>query len=46
LKVDCQQSEKEVFFSKGNDQYFYVRIGPASVKLTGKKLIDYVQKKF
>jgi len=46
LKIDCRQSDKEVFFSKDNDQYFYVRIGPASVKLTGKKLIDYVHKKF
>lgn len=46
LKVDCRQSNKAVFLNSGNEQYFYVRIGPASVKLTGKKLLEYVNKKF
>lgn len=46
LKIDCRQSNKAVFFSIGDEQYFYVRIGPASVKLTGKKLLEYVNKKF
>jgi len=46
LKIDCRQSNKAVFLSFGNEQYFYVRIGPASVLLTGKKLIEYVHKKF
>jgi hypothetical protein len=46
LKIDCQPSNKAVFLSFGNDQYFYVRIGPASVLLTGEKLLEYVQKKF
>lgn len=46
LKIDCHQSNKAVFLTSGNEQYFYVRIGPASVLLTGKKLIEYVHKKF
>ena len=46
LKIDCRQSNKAVFLSFANEQYFYVRIGPASVLLTGKKLIEYVHKKF
>jgi len=46
LKIDCFPSDKEVFITIENEQYFYVRIGPASVKLTGKSLLDYVKKNF
>jgi len=46
LKIDCSPSDKEVFLKIDNDEDFYVRSGPASVKLVGKKLIDYVNRKF
>jgi hypothetical protein len=46
LKVDCIQSNKEVFFKKENSEEFYVRSGPSSVKLEGSKLIEYVNQKF
>ena len=46
LKIDCKQSAKPVFLEIGNDQEFYVRIGPTSVQLKGKKLLEYVHKRF
>lgn len=46
LKVDCMKSHKPVFLTMNNDEYFFVRIGPASVKLSDKKLLEYVNKKF
>lgn len=46
LKVDCLKSQKPVFLQMNNEDYFFVRIGPASVKLGDKKLLEYVHKKF
>ncbi len=46
FKIDCNPSDKAVFIKINNDEDFYVRSGPASIKLIGKKLIDYVNTKF
>lgn len=46
FKIDCNPSDKEVFLKIDNNEDFYVRSGSASVKLMGKKLIDYVNRKF
>jgi hypothetical protein len=46
LKIDCGSSNKVVFLKMDNAEEFYVRTGPASVKLDGSKLIGYVDKKF
>jgi predicted HTH transcriptional regulator len=46
LKVDCNSSDKEVFLKTDKLEEFYVRAGASSVKLTGSKLIDYVNQKF
>lgn len=46
LKVDCVKSQKPVFLHMNNEEYFFVRIGPASVKLGDKKLLEYVHKRF
>jgi len=46
LKVDCNPSNKEVFLKSEDFEEFYVRAGASSVKLTGSKLIDYVNQKF
>ncbi|MBS3815715.1 MAG: ATP-binding protein, partial [Hadesarchaea archaeon] len=46
LKVDCRSSNEGVFLKVGDEQEFYVRTGPASVQLKGKKLVDYINQKY
>jgi len=46
LKVNCNPSNKEVFLKNENNEEFFIRAGATSVKLTGSKLIDYVNQKF
>ncbi|MBD3252501.1 hypothetical protein GF386_02115 [Candidatus Pacearchaeota archaeon] len=46
LKVDCICSRKPVYLRIGKDEEFYVRAGPASVQLNGRRLVDYVDRKF
>ena len=46
LKIDCSASSKEVFLKIDDDEEFYVRNGPASIKLVGRELIEYVNQKF
>jgi predicted HTH transcriptional regulator len=46
LKIDCNPSDKAVFLKIDKDEDFYVRSGTASIKLVGKKLINYVNIKF
>lgn len=43
LKVDCKPSQKPCFFD-GNE--FYVRTNPATDKLEGRQLIEYVNRRF
>ena len=45
--VSCRESKKEVFLKNDSDnEEFYIRTGPASVALTGSKLVGYVNRKF
>jgi len=46
LKVDCRPSKKGVFLRVDNDEEFYVRTGPSTVKLQGSKLVSYIDEKF
>jgi len=46
LKVDCIRAPKPVFLRINKDEQFYIRIGPASVQLTGSKLIEYIRNNF
>jgi predicted HTH transcriptional regulator len=46
LKIDCSRSQKHVFLKSEGREEFYVRNGPASVKLSGGALIDYVNHNF
>lgn len=51
LLVECKASQTPCFLigeigEKGKDSYFYVRTGPATEKLEGPKLIDYVKHHF
>lgn len=44
--VKCRPSKKEVFLKDNQEEKFYVRNGPASIKLDGSSLIDYIKHKF
>jgi len=46
LKVECHRSTKPVFLKHDQDEEFYIRNGPASVKLTSRELIDYIGNHF
>ncbi len=43
LKVDCYKSKKPVFLKNEKEEEFYVRAGSASVKVAGRKLIEYIE---
>jgi predicted HTH transcriptional regulator len=46
LRVDCDRSEKHVFLKLGDEEEFYIRNGPSSMKLSGSSLVDYIQHQF
>ncbi|MBS3087725.1 ATP-binding protein [Candidatus Pacearchaeota archaeon] len=46
LLILCRESKKRVFLKSDNKEEFYIRNGPASVKLEGNALIDYINHKF
>jgi len=46
LKVECAKSDKAVFLKNNKLEEFYIRIGPATVQLTGSKLVDYIKNNF
>ena len=46
LKIDCLPSTKRVFLKQNSDEEFYVRNGPATIRLSGNALIDYVAHRF
>ncbi len=46
ILVTCDESQKRVFLKSTNEEEFYIRNGPASVKLEGSSLVDYIRHKF
>jgi len=46
LWIKCRESRKRVFLKVGHEEEFYVRNGPASIRLEGSSLVDYIQHKF
>ncbi|MAH07351.1 hypothetical protein CMI38_03825 [Candidatus Pacearchaeota archaeon] len=46
LKVDCQKAGSPVFITFHKIEEFFMRTGAATIQLTGKKLVDYVNNKF
>ncbi len=46
LKASCIKSDRPVFLREGKEEEFFIRIGSASVQLTGRKLIEYIQNNF
>jgi hypothetical protein len=46
LKVDCLPADRRTFLRWLDQEEFYIRHGPSSLRLTGGDLIDYVRHKF
>ena len=46
LKIDCLKAEKPVFLRFHKEEEFYMRIGAATVQVTGSKLVNYINNKF
>lgn len=46
LKIECFPSDKRVFVKDNNNEDFYVRNGPSTIKLNGSALVDYVNNRF
>lgn len=47
LEIDCKKSDEAVFLKTDkNEEEFYIRIGPSSERLTGSKLIEYVNRRY
>ncbi|MBU2576944.1 MAG: ATP-binding protein [Nanoarchaeota archaeon] len=46
LKIDCLPSDKRIFLKWADQEEFYIRHGPSSLRLSGGDLIDYVQHRF
>ena len=43
LIVECERSNQPCYLQ---DEYFYVRTNPATDKLTGRKVIEYIKSHF
>ncbi|MEK6830497.1 MAG: ATP-binding protein [Nanoarchaeota archaeon] len=46
LKVDCMKSDKPVFLRFNKEEEFYMRVGSATVQITGSKLVSYINNRF
>jgi len=46
LKVECAKSDMPVFLKNNKIEEFYIRAGPATIQLTGSKLVDYIRNNF
>jgi len=41
--VDCNPADEPVFLLNKDGEDFYVRSGPATIKLTSKKMLKYLE---
>jgi hypothetical protein len=46
LRVTCAKSNRPVFLREGREDKFYARIGPSSVCLSGKEMLNYSRDHF
>jgi len=40
--LECTPSQKPVFLKDKNEEYFFIRSGPSSIKLQTSKVLDYI----
>jgi hypothetical protein len=41
--LECKPSQKPVFLKNKNDEHFYIRSGPSSIKLQTSKILEYIE---
>jgi len=41
--LECKPSQKPVFLKDKNEEYFFIRSGPSSIKLQTSKVLDYIE---
>lgn len=46
LLIKCEESKRRVFLKYDNKEEFYIRNGPASIKIEGNALVEYINHKF
>ncbi len=46
LVIECERSNRPVFLYHKNNEEFYIRSGPASVKLSVSKVLNYVAQRY
>ncbi|MEK6871625.1 MAG: ATP-binding protein [Nanoarchaeota archaeon] len=46
MKINCMKAKKAVFLRFNKIEEFYVRVGAATVQLTGSQLVDYIRNNF
>ncbi len=46
LKVDCKPSDKPVFLKDDGKEEFYIRSSAATIEISGRKLIEYINSRF
>lgn len=46
LRVRCSRSRNPAFLKEDNDEEFYVRHGPSSIKISGREMIEYIRHNF
>lgn len=46
MKVDCLRAKKPVFLKFHKEEEFYMRVGAATVEVSGSKLVNYINNSF
>ncbi len=46
LRIDCKQASKPAFVNDKNDEFFYIRTGPATTALKVSKALAYIREHF
>lgn len=46
MKVDCRKAKKPVFLKFNKEEEFYMRVGAATVQVSGSKLVSYIGNNF
>ena len=46
LAVQCKKSPVPVYVKDGNDEYFWVRTGPATTRLSASDMLDFIRQRF